>query len=143
LTTADRTLIDNSGVSDDVEYLGVLERSGAIALQRSADALVLMTARGAAVATAKIFEYVAAGRPIVALAEGDDAARIIRDTNTGVTVPPDDVARIAAALRQVASGELARAYAPRHLERYTYPGPAEAMAEVIEEAIRRRSARQP
>jgi glycosyltransferase involved in cell wall biosynthesis len=138
LSTTDRDLIDRSGVAEQVEYRGMLEHPAALALQRAAGALLLMTSEGASVATAKIFEYVAAGRPIVALAEGDEAARIVRDTNTGVIVPPSDVDAIAAALRRVASGELARAYAPRNLERYTYPGPAEAMAELLEEAIRRR-----
>jgi hypothetical protein len=80
----------------------------------------------------------ASGRPIVALAEGNEAERIVRETNTGVTVPPDDVHAIVAAFRRVASGQLERDYAPRGLGRYTYPGPAEAMAEVIEQAIARR-----
>ena len=58
-----------------------------------------------------------------------------------MTVPPDDVEAIAAALRQVASGELMKAYAPRGLEAFTYPAPAEAMAELVELAIERRTMR--
>jgi glycosyltransferase involved in cell wall biosynthesis len=116
----------------------MLDRAGAYALQRSADALVLITSRNTSEATSKLFEYLAAGRPIVALAENNEAERIIRETNTGVAVPPDDVDAITAALRRVVSGELAREYAARNLERFTYPGPAEAMAELIETAIRRR-----
>ena len=138
LTTQERALIARLEVEDAVEYLGTVDRAEAIALQRSADALVLLTSRNSSEATGKIFEYLAAGRPIVALAEGNEAERIVRETNTGITVPPDDIDAIAAALRRVASGELAHVYRPRELERYTYPGPAEAMAEVIEEAIRRR-----
>jgi hypothetical protein len=38
-----------------------------------------------------------------------------------------------------ASDELQRLYAPRGLERYTYPGPAETLAELIEDAIRSRA----
>ena len=97
--------------------------------------------RNSSEASGKVFEYLAAGRPIVALAEGNEAERIVRETHTGVTVPPDDVDTIAAALRRVATGELADEYAPIGLDRYTYPGPAEAMAEVIDEAIARRSSR--
>ena len=141
LTTDERSLIDRVGVADAVEHLGTLARAAAIALQRSADALVLLTSRNSSEATGKIFEYLVAGRPIVALAEGNEAARIVRETNTGVTVPPDDVEAIARALRRVVSGELANGYSPRGLERYTYPGPAEAMAEFIEEAIQRRRSR--
>ena len=55
--------------------------------------------------------------------------------------PPDDVDTIAAALRCVATGELADEYAPVGLDRYMYPGPAETMAEVIEEAIAIRTRR--
>ena len=86
-----------------------------------------------------MFEYLASGRPIVALAAGNEAARIVAATNTGVTVAPDDVEAIAAALRRVASGELEAAYAPRDLERFTYPGPAEAVAALVEEAVARRA----
>jgi glycosyltransferase involved in cell wall biosynthesis len=139
LTTDERALIARTGVADLVEHLGTLDRAGAIALQRSADALVLLTSRHASEATSKVFEYLAAGRPIIALAEGNEAAHIIRETNTGITVPPDDVAAIAEALRRVVSGELARAYAPRRVERFIYPAPAEAMAELVEQAIRQRS----
>jgi glycosyltransferase involved in cell wall biosynthesis len=138
LTTAERSLIAAAGADDAFEHLGTLDRSSAIRLQRSADALVLLTSRNTSEATGKLFEYLAAGRPIVALAEGNEAEWIVRETNTGVTVSPDDVGAIAEAFRRVATGELAKAYAPRGLERYTYPGPAEAMAEVVEEAIRRR-----
>jgi glycosyltransferase involved in cell wall biosynthesis len=143
LTAAERSLIDRSGVADAVVHLGVLERADALALQRSADALLLLTSRNSSEATGKLFEYLGAGRPILALAEGNEAARIVRETNTGITVSPDDVNSIAAALRRVASGELSRAFAPRGLDRFTYPGPADAMAELLEEAIVRRGERQP
>jgi glycosyltransferase involved in cell wall biosynthesis len=135
----ERDLIDASGVADRVEHVGVLRRSEALALQRTADGLLLITSRSTSEATGKLFEYLGAGRPILALAEGNEAERIVRETNTGVTVPPTDVNAIASALRRLASGELARAYAPRGSEQYMYPAPADAMAEVVEEAIRRRA----
>jgi glycosyltransferase involved in cell wall biosynthesis len=141
LTTEERALIDRTRIADAYEHLGTLDRAAAIALQRSADALVLLTSRNSSEATGKIFEYLASGRPIVALAEGNEAERIVRETNTGLTVAPDDVEAIAGALRRVASGELEQEYSPRNLERYTYPGPAEAMAELIETAIRLRAQR--
>lgn len=137
LTDAERRLIEVSGVADAVSYVGLLERRDALALQRSADALLLLTSRNSSEATGKLFEYLGAERPILALAEANEAERIVRETNTGVTVSPDDVDAIVAALRRVASGELARAYAPRDIERFTYPGPAEKMAEIMEEAILR------
>lgn len=138
LRSDEQALIDSAGVARVVEHLGTLDREGALALQRSADALVLLTSRNSSEATGKLFEYLFSGQPIVALAENNEAARIVRETNTGITVPPDDVEAIAAALRKVVSGELTREYAPRNLEQYEYPRPAEQMVELMEEAIRRR-----
>jgi glycosyltransferase involved in cell wall biosynthesis len=143
LTAAERNVIDRSGVADAVVHLGVLDRADALALQRSADALLLLTSRNSSEATGKLFEYLGARRPILALAEGNEAARIVRETNTGITVSPDDVDSIAAALRRVASGELSRGFTPQGLDRFTYPGPADAMAELVEEAILRRRSRRP
>jgi glycosyltransferase involved in cell wall biosynthesis len=139
VTAHDADVIARSPAADAVENLGLLDRAEALSLQRSADALVLITSRNSSEATGKLFEYLTAGRPIIALAEGNEAERIVRETNTGVAVPPDDVEAIADALRRAASGELARAYTPRGLDQYTYPAPAERMAELIEEATRRRA----
>jgi glycosyltransferase involved in cell wall biosynthesis len=116
--------------------LGSLPRPQSLALQRRAAALVLITSADVSQSTGKLSEYLAAGRPIVALADGNEAARIVRETGTGVTVAPADEAAIANALRLVAHGELT--YAPRDVERYVYPRPAEAVAALVEEAIARR-----
>jgi glycosyltransferase involved in cell wall biosynthesis len=136
----DQALIAESGLGDAVEYVGVLDRRAVVVLQRDADALLLLTAlqRNASEATGKVFEYLASGRPIVALAHDNEAARIVSETCTGVVVPPDDDAAILDALRQMADGRLTRAYAPRALERFTYPGPALAVLDAVEQAERLR-----
>jgi glycosyltransferase involved in cell wall biosynthesis len=122
-----------------VVHVGHLERDAAVALQRDADALLLLTSQGhVSQATGKLFEYLTAGRPIIALAQDNEAARIVRETGTGITVAPDDIQGIARALAAAADGTLARAYAPRDLERYVYPAPADAVAELIERSIKRR-----
>lgn len=118
-----------------VRTLGVVPRPSAIALQRRAAALVLLTSEQVSQSTGKLYEYLAADRPILALAAENEAARIVRETNTGVTVPPRDVDAITAALRDVALGEFAPGYVPCGTERYVYPAPAEAMAELVERAI--------
>ena len=139
LTADDLGVIETSGASEFVEHLGVLTRDRSLALQRASDALVLLTSHSSSEATGKLYEYLGAGRPIVALAVGNEAERIVRETNAGVTVPPDDVDAIANAFECVANGELTRSYRPRNLEAFTYPRPAEAMAEAIERAIARRA----
>ena len=52
--------------------------------------------------TAKVFEYLAAGRPILAVVPPDgQAAELVRETGAGVVVAPGDVEGIAAALRDL------------------------------------------
>jgi glycosyltransferase involved in cell wall biosynthesis len=119
--------------------LGRQPRPVALALQRRARALLLITSDEASQSTGKVYEYLAAGRPIVALAHGNAAARIVEETGTGVTVPPRDTDAIVAALRDVVTGELERRYAPRGTERFTYPAPAEAVGALVEEAIAARA----
>jgi glycosyltransferase involved in cell wall biosynthesis len=135
----DQQLIAAAGLGDAVEHRGLVTRDQSLAIQRGADALLLVTGRNRSEATGKLFEYLAAGRPIVALAKGNEAARIVRETGTGVAVGGDDPAGLRAALEALADGELERGYAPRGLERFRYPGPADAVAELIERALARRA----
>jgi 2-deoxystreptamine N-acetyl-D-glucosaminyltransferase/2-deoxystreptamine glucosyltransferase len=135
LAPEDRMLIESTGVSGLVQHVGLLDRAGVVALQRSADVLVLITSRDSSQATGKLFEYFSAGKPILALAEGNEAERLVRETRTGVVVPPGDVDAIAAALRQAARGNLVRDYAPRGIELYAYPHLAKEATDVIEQAI--------
>jgi glycosyltransferase involved in cell wall biosynthesis len=140
-TVDDQALLAEAGLGEAVRHVGLLERSAALALQRAADALLLLTGTHSSEATGKLFEYLAAERPILALATANEAQRIVALTATGVTVAPTDEDAIAAALRDVADGGLARAYRPcrAELERFTHPGPAHAVAELVEQAIARRA----
>jgi len=121
-----------------VRHVGVLSRPAARALQRQANGLVLITSRNRSEATGKLFEYIGARRPVLALAAGNEAARIVGETGIGLTVAPDDEHAIAAVLRDVAAGALERSYAPRDLDEYIYPAPALKVEAQIEAAISRR-----
>jgi glycosyltransferase involved in cell wall biosynthesis len=134
-TSDDLSLLREPGHAAFVRYAGFVDRADAVAMQRKADALLLLTSSRTSEATGKIFEYLGAGRPIIALAEGNEAARIISDTHTGVCVAPDDVVAIAAALRSAIDGVLEASYAPRGLERYSYPGVAELFGDLVERVI--------
>ena len=58
--------------------------------------------RGKGVLSGKVFEYVAVGRPILALVPPDGAAaELIRETGAGIVVPPDDQDAIVTALREL------------------------------------------
>jgi glycosyltransferase involved in cell wall biosynthesis len=72
-------------------------------LQKDSEALLLLIpesgGRGRAVLSAKVFEYLAAERPILAAVPPDGAAAdLIRETGAGVVVAPDDVDGLRAAL---------------------------------------------
>jgi glycosyltransferase involved in cell wall biosynthesis len=123
-----------------IQHLGRLPHDAMLALERKADALLLVTAPGlVSLATGKLFEYLVAGRPIVALADGNDAARIIEETGTGVALPIDDAEGLAGAFEAALDEKLARQYSPHDLDRYVYPAPAWQMAELVERAIAERA----
>jgi glycosyltransferase involved in cell wall biosynthesis len=78
-------------------------RRQALELQRDSEALLLLLpeagGRGKTVPSGKIFEYLAAERPILAAVPPDGvAAQLVREAGAGVVVAPDDVKSISAAL---------------------------------------------
>jgi glycosyltransferase involved in cell wall biosynthesis len=135
----DAALLAEAELGDTVRHLGYLPREHAIALQRRAKALLLLTSDATCEATGKLYEYLASGRPIIALARGNEAARIVGETGTGIAVDPHDPGAIVAALDRGLSGELERAYSPHGLDPYRYPAPAERMAEAVERAVASRA----
>ena len=128
--------------ADAVRILGRLPRERTLALQRAADSLVLIAGdHRPSVATGKLFEYLAADRPILVLGERSVAARIVESTRSGIVTSADDPARIAAALVALVDGGPAAGGGDRALvlERYGWPSLARGMAERVELAITRRS----
>ena len=87
-------------------------------------------------ATGKLFEYLASGRPILAVGGMNEAARIVTETGTGLAVDSDDEGAVLAGLRTAVSGALP--YSPRGLDQYRYPSPALRVSELAEIAEARR-----
>jgi glycosyltransferase involved in cell wall biosynthesis len=135
LTAAEQRALAAPDLEPVVRLLGPLPRPEALALQRRADALLLITSHHSSIATAKLYEYLAAGRPILTLAGRNEAARIVEETGTGTVVAPDDAAGIRSAVSEAVSGELAGRVKPRGHDRYRFPAPARALEEAIEAAI--------
>jgi glycosyltransferase involved in cell wall biosynthesis len=124
-----------------IQHVGRLPHDRMLALERAADALLLVTAPElVSLATGKLFEYLAAGKPIIALADGNEAARIIGETATGVTLPIDDAEGLARAFEAALDGTLTERYSPHDLDPYIYPAPARQVAELVEQAIAERAA---
>jgi glycosyltransferase involved in cell wall biosynthesis len=105
---ADREWALDLGLGDRLELHPYLPRRRVLELQRDSEALLLLIpesgGRGRAVLSAKVFEYIAAERPILAAVPPDGAAAdLIRETGTGIVVPPDDVDGIRDALVRLES----------------------------------------
>ena len=127
-----------------VRHVGRLPREDVLALERDADALLLLTTGPhRSVATGKIFEYFGAGRPVLALCPDNEARRIAEETRVGPVLDPDDHEAIADALGRIVRGTLTDGLGPPDVSRYLMPRPALAFAEAVEEAIERRGAARP
>jgi glycosyltransferase involved in cell wall biosynthesis len=103
LLTRDREWVEEQGLSDRVELLPFGSRRRSLAYQRDSEALLLLLPeageRGAPVIPGKIFEYLAAERPILAAIPPQGAtANLIREADAGVVVAPDDQRAIREAL---------------------------------------------
>ena len=99
----DREFMESLGLGDRVELIEYVPRRRSLALQRDSDALLLLIpeagGRGRGVLSGKVFEYLAAERPILAAVPPDGAAaRLLRDTGAGIVAAPDDVAALRDAL---------------------------------------------
>jgi glycosyltransferase involved in cell wall biosynthesis len=103
---ADREWASGLGLGDRLELHPYLPRRRVLELQRDSEALLLLIpdsgGRGRAVLSAKVFEYIAAERPILAAVPPDGAAAdLIRETGTGVVVAPEDIDGLREALQRL------------------------------------------
>lgn len=114
-----RDAIGRGGVAS-VQMLGVVPHADVPGLYADADAAVILLRDRpifhAALPT-KMFEAMAAGRPIVLSARGE-AAGVVREARAGIVVPPEDPVALASVLRSLAGrrdelrrlGEVGRRY---------------------------------
>ena len=114
---------------------------------RAADVLLLLVpradGRGLSVVSGKVYEYLAAERPILALVPPEgDAATLLRDTGSAWIADPDDEDAILAALGQAADAWLADSLHQRSLsvewrERLDRRTRARELAELLRDVRRR------
>ena len=107
-------LVREMGLGDVVESVGYLPHAKSVALAKSAHALLLPMFSTAnpeervPYASGKVYEYMAARRPILALTQAGDARDIALGSGLGVAAPPRDVEAISRAiedaLRRVGGG---------------------------------------
>jgi len=104
----DREFMESLGLGDRVEVIDYVPRRESLRLQRDSDALLLLIpeagGRGRGVLSGKVFEYLAAERPVLAVVPPDGAAaELVRETGAGVVAGPDDVPGIRDALLELHS----------------------------------------
>ncbi len=104
--SSDRDWAESLGLGDRLELVPYAPRAESLRLQRDSEALLLLVpdadGRGRGVLSGKVFEYLAAGRPILAVVPPDGAAAdLVRSTGAGLVVAPDDVDGIRGALEEL------------------------------------------
>lgn len=98
----EKALICNSLNPELVNFVGLVDRQKALQYQHSADLLLLVTSEGQkSIATGKLFEYLAAQKPIFALTAGTTAEEIINRTGTGICLSPNDIEWITRGLKAI------------------------------------------
>jgi glycosyltransferase involved in cell wall biosynthesis len=138
---ADREWAAGLELGDRLELLPFTTRRHALELQRDSEALLLLIpdagGRGRGVLSGKVFEYLAAERPILAAVPPDGAAAdLLRESGVGVVVAPDDVEAMQVALADLESryraGSLDGTRLPAELrERLSRHARAEDLAELL------------
>jgi glycosyltransferase involved in cell wall biosynthesis len=102
--STDREWAEQLDLGERLELIPYAPRRRSLELQRDSEALLLLIpeagGRGKGVLSGKVFEYLAAERPILAVVPPEGAAaELIREAGAGVVIAPDDVPGIAAALQ--------------------------------------------
>jgi glycosyltransferase involved in cell wall biosynthesis len=129
-------------VTDD----GYLSHRESVQAMVDADVLLLLTneeMHDPGMITGKLFEYLGAGRPILALASPGEASRILEETKAGHAVAPKDAAGIRALLeglhrewKRCNAAELAlSARDSAAVARYSRSAQAKQLAETLDAAI--------
>jgi glycosyltransferase involved in cell wall biosynthesis len=89
-----------------LKLLGYMKQGEALKLMEETDFL-LVVMQDPTFATGKIYEYLASGKPIVALSpDGGEVAKTIEETGAGWCIDPANISEIAGLLRKLATGEL-------------------------------------
>jgi glycosyltransferase involved in cell wall biosynthesis len=141
LRQADAEWAAGLGLGDRLELLPYVPHRQALELERDSEANLLLlpeaAGRGAVVPSGKIFEYLAAERPILAAVPPDGAAaKLVRETGAGVVVAPEDEKGIREALiglhARWRAGQLRNGYlSPEQRRKLSREARVEELAELL------------
>lgn len=134
-TRREITMMKKLITSDVLIIRDIVEKDEALACQKTADLLLLVTSiNRRSVITGKLFEYLCAGKPVLALTHNSACGRIIEETGVGWVVPPHDKPAINRTLHKIitdadfygsASGDAGK------IEKYSSSRQIEKLAGVI------------
>jgi glycosyltransferase involved in cell wall biosynthesis len=90
------------GLGDVVEFVSHVPRRASLQQMLDASALLIVQPVTTVSIPAKLYEYMAAGRPILALAQpGGETAALVERSGAGIVVPAEDEAAVTAGLVSV------------------------------------------
>jgi glycosyltransferase involved in cell wall biosynthesis len=97
--------IINYNLLENTNFIGYVSHKEAIAYQRKAQVLLLLipnVAKSGGILTGKLFEYLTAKRPILAMGpETGDLSEILKNTSSGVVVDFDNDAKLTSEIRNL------------------------------------------
>ena len=91
-------LCSSLGLQDVVEFLPRVDRAASLKEMQRASALVILQGGTAMAIPGKLYEYLAVGRPVLALAEPGEMTSLITSNHLGVVAAPNDSTEIERAL---------------------------------------------
>jgi glycosyltransferase involved in cell wall biosynthesis len=122
------------GLERVVEFLPRVPREQSLQAMMSASGLLLLQPGHTVSVPGKVYEYLATGRPIFAIAEEGETADLVRRTAGGVSVTPDDEGAIADALVSMVANA-GSTFAPPPRELYDGNIGATQIARILESVI--------
>ena len=109
----------------------------------NADTLLLIQTGTQLQIPAKLYEYMAAGRPVLALTDSGAIARMVEDNGLGRACQPDDVGAIRAAMGDVIRSRHTLEFRPRSIERFRAEAIVGELAAILDGLAQRGTAGTP
>ncbi len=132
-----KSAIDDFGLQNVTDYVDYVPHDEVMAWQQGASVLLLLlnqSKNAHGILPGKFFEYMATGRPILCLGPSDsDAAKILRETGSGVCLEYNDVEGIRAWVLDQIARHPVRTLRSQSIERFNRRSLTSALAGILDE----------
>jgi glycosyltransferase involved in cell wall biosynthesis len=129
-------LVADLALGGNVLALGYLPHRESLEHLVGADALVLICGSDRMEQSGKVFEYMRARKPVIAVAREDGAAaRVVGECGGGVVVPGRETGRLQEAIARAFAGEIVPGTDESGLGKYSREELTRSLAEVLDEAV--------